>query len=181
MLTSITTTPSGIHFKDYPFWPASIYPNGILAWEHVREIVPDAFPPEIRTRQGEVLFIAKGEEAALLESARHYGIPAVKRVDVWSLLLDPFLDTEFDDKIQAACASILSQNGIDATHSSAIRERFSSLMDAYNFDTGLWDWLHLGLYDLLLAHCLFPTHSDFRAVYWETMQIAEKALKLPSQ
>ncbi|MFJ8958640.1 hypothetical protein ACIRG5_04575 [Lentzea sp. NPDC102401] len=47
---------------------------------------------------------------------------------------EPFLDTSFS-----------------AAQIAAIRARLTPLMRAYNFDSMLWDWTHLGLYDLLRA------------------------------
>lgn len=177
----ITITENGIQFASYPFRPASVYPSGLLAWADVREVVVGAFPPEVRTCQGEVLFVEKASEAVLAEAARRRGLPCVRRVDVWSLLLDPFLDTEFDDAFKMGAARILAACGIAPDEQEAIRAQFSALMISYNFDTMLWEWVHLGLYDLLHACDLAAAGGlrcgppgDLATIYWEAMQIAER-------
>ncbi|KAB8142222.1 hypothetical protein F8S13_14615 [Chloroflexia bacterium SDU3-3] len=176
----ITITESGIQFAHYPFQPASVYPDGLLAWADVREVVIQAFPPEVRTRQGEVLFVEKASEAELVDAALQRGLPCVRRVDVWSLLLDPFLDTEFDDAVKAGTARTLAECGIAPDEQEAIRARFSALMISYNFDTMLWEWVHLGLYDLLYACDLAAAGGlrcgppgDMAAIYWDAMRLAE--------
>lgn len=57
-------------------------------------------------------------------------------------------------------------------------------MRAYNLESGLWDWSHLGLYDVLCAmleggpvpacHEFALPNADFEAFYWEAMAIAAK-------
>lgn len=71
----ITITPEGIQFQRYPFKPASVFPDGLLPWHNIREIIPTGAPPEIRTHQGEVLFVHEsgGSEfqRGILGSYRH--------------------------------------------------------------------------------------------------------------
>jgi hypothetical protein len=51
----------------------------------------------------------------------------------------------------------------------------------YNFATFLWEWVHLGLYDLLSAlisvpRNLLPWRQDrsFATFYWEALEIADR-------
>src|SRR5205814_6744913 len=77
--------------------------------------------------------------------------PIVRRLDVWSLLLEPFLDTSFDEADQARTAAVLARAGITPAACAALREEVGPAMIAYNFDSMLWDWAHLGLCDALCA------------------------------
>ena len=54
-------------------------------------------------------------------------------------------------------------------------------MIAYNFGTGLWDWVHLGLMDLLeaLSGPFAGRHrvpdDEFASTYWWAMALADRA------
>lgn len=181
MLPPITITETGIQFQSYPFSAASVYGGGLLAWERVREIGVCASPPELRTHQGEVLFVAGSQQDELLSAAQQHALPCIQRADVWSWLLEPFLDSEFDAASRAATDALLAASGMLPHESAALRERFAPLMSAYNFGGGRWAWAHLGLYDLLLASQLAvrgelrcELADDFRTLYWQAMQIAER-------
>ncbi|MEM8532620.1 MAG: hypothetical protein AAGF95_17380, partial [Chloroflexota bacterium] len=155
------------------------YPDALVRWRAIREIVPSGTPPEIRTYQGEVLFVSALQKDVLIEVAQTHNIPLVQRVDVWSLILEPFLDTELDEQMKLFTQHKLAENGVSRVYCTQLRERFGPIMYVYNFDTLLWEWVHLGLYDLLCAHKMFrrhliPADQDFNVVYWEAMEIAER-------
>jgi hypothetical protein len=175
---------AGIAFHGYPFPPASIYPSGVLGYDAIREVLPDMAPPEVRTHRGEVLFISAVQKEQLRAAAEQHGLPIVARVDMWDFILEPFLDTEFSEQDQARTLQILRENGIDSQRCEALRSRVGAAMYRYNFATMLWEWVHLGLYDLLLAiqDDLNWTLSDgMEAFYWEAMSIAEQgALRAPT-
>lgn len=176
---SVGITPDGLQFRAYPFESASIFPNGLLPWHAIREVVPSGIPPEIRTYQGEVLFVNALQKDVLIESAQIHDVPLVQRVDVWSLILEPFLDTEPDEPMKLYTQRKLAENGISEKYCAQLRERFAPMIHAYNFDTFLWEWVHLGLYDLLSAHKMFhkylsPADQYFNIVYWEAREIAER-------
>ncbi|NOK58012.1 MAG: hypothetical protein GFH27_549287n316 [Chloroflexi bacterium AL-W] len=177
----ITITPEGIQFQRYPFKPASVFPDGLLPWHNIREIIPTGAPPEIRTHQGEVLFVHALQKDVLKDVAHTHDIPLVERIDVWSLILVPFLDTEFDEQTALHTRVTLEHNGLSAHYCEDLWERFGRMMYAYNFETFLWEWVHLGLYDLFLAHQMFRRHlsradRNFSAVYWEAIDIADRGL-----
>ncbi len=55
-------------------------------------------------------------------------------------------------------------------------------MYRYNFGTMLWEWVHLGLYDLLLAiqdDLSWTLSGGMEAFYWEAMSIAEQGKLRP--
>jgi hypothetical protein len=56
------------------------------------------------------------------------------------------------------------------------RERVGKNMTAYNFGTGLWDWAHPGMWDLLTAYKIKIgerlTKEEYTELYWVSMKIA---------
>jgi len=169
----------GIQIMQYPFRPASIKRRGRVLLSAIRDVDPAATPPEIRTLSGETLFISaeqKQEFEAYIEDTQ---LPIVHRIDVWHLLLEPFLDTEFSSKQQEETLAVLGSLGLLPTEVSNIRD--SGAMLAYNFF--LWDWGHLGLFDLLTAthqglnwlsvqHRLYP--KSYTKFYWSALVMADR-------
>ncbi|MCX4783239.1 hypothetical protein [Streptomyces sp. NBC_01264] len=115
----------------------------------IRDVDPDASPPEIRTVSGEILFVSAERRAELERFRRDNGIPRRSRPDVWGDLLEPFLDTEFTAERRAATQARLDQAGLGPDEVADIRHKVAPLMRAYN--TVQEDWHHLGLADLLDA------------------------------
>jgi hypothetical protein len=174
---------NGIEFLDYPFPSASIYPSGTVAYELIKEVDLTAGPLEVRLKSGEVLFIDYGLKERLKEVAGEKGIPVVSRVDVWGLILEPFLDTEFDEDEKERTLRELERNAISRDECMMIRSSFAEAMFAYNISSGLWDWCNLGLFDLLNAHIgrlsgikyKLP-EEEFAKLYRQSMEIAGRAL-----
>ena len=167
--------PDAIVFRAYPFPGARVYPLGAVAYAEVSEVDPDAAPPEIRVA-GETLFIHAGRKDDLRRAAEAHGIPVVAREDVWDMLLDPFLDTVFTPEDEERTLDRLEANGVSRAEAAAIRARVRETMLAYN--GLLWDWVHLGMYDLLSAHRHEP-EPVFRALYDTAQEIAQRARVRP--
>lgn len=178
--TDIRFGDDGIEFLSYPYPPSSVYPSGKIDYAAIIEIDADAAPPEIRTSR-EILFISATMKEELRRAAVANAIPAVKRIDVWDLLLEPFLDTEFNEEDQERTLRLLEECGIEREESIEIRRFVAEAMVAYNFKSMLWDWCHLGLADILDAyrgvlsgrsHRLPP--DEYEAFYWRAMELARK-------
>lgn len=159
-------------------------PGGVLCASAVREADPDAVPPEIRTRSGEIVFVTSVLRAELERFCTHNGIPSRSRPDVWGDLLEPFLDTESDRRTRAATLDRLAAAGVGATEADAIRQRVGPLMAAYN--SVHQDWFHLGLADLLDAarSGLVPEElripaGELRAFRTWATEIASRPDRLP--
>jgi hypothetical protein len=170
---------NGIAFHSYSFAPASVYPDGVLSYGAVREVLPGMWPPELRTLSGEVLFVSATQKDQLLAAATQHAMPIVARVDVWALILEPFLDTEFDQHEQQRTLSLLEESGVSRELCETLRQEFGPAMYHYNFATFLWEWVHLGLYDLFSALISVPVNllpwrqgRSFTTFYWEAMRIA---------
>ncbi|WP_278262266.1 hypothetical protein [Nocardia sp. AG03] len=140
-----------IRFANYPFAGASVYPEGVVPAAEIRDVDPRGWPPEIRTVRGETLFLPRVDEAELVAFCEANTIPVRQRPDVWSDLLEPFLDTTFDPEHERKTEQRLQRAGLSPAQIVAIRQRVERAMLSYNFDSMLWDWVNLGLFDLLSA------------------------------
>ncbi len=170
-----------IHFPDYRYAPASVVTTGAVRAVDIRDADPRAAPPEVRLHTGETLFVSGAQQTELRTFCAEHGIPLRSRPDVWDALLQPFVDTEFTDGDDVRTAELLARFGIDVDEAAGIRARFGPAMVAYNLGTGLWDWVHLGLMDLLEAlsgecageHRLPP--DAFAETYRWAMALADRS------
>ena len=176
-------TDEGIRFDGYPFPPASVFPSGLVRWQEIEEADAGAAPPEIRLRSGEILFVSAERREELQKPCHAAGIPEVKRVDIWDLILEPFLDTQLRWAHKRATLRTLSECGIPRARVWRIRCRVRRRMLMYN--AVVWEWVHLGLCDLLEATMGTPFPSWLparlrlgkpasRRFYWWAMDIATK-------
>ncbi|MFG2335167.1 hypothetical protein [Streptomyces yangpuensis] len=121
----------------------------VLPAAAVRDADPAATPPELRTVAGDTVFVDSRDTAALERFCAEHRIPVRRRPDIWGDLLEPFLDTRFDDRHHTATLDRLERGGVGRDEAVRIRRRVGPLMTAYN--SLHWDWHHLGLADLLEA------------------------------
>lgn len=177
----------GIFFQNYMFKAASVYPSGLVSYTHIEEILPSAIPPQVRTKNGEILFVSAEQKQELEEAAKINQIPSVYRVDVWAYILEPFLDTEFNPEEEEATLRLLEENNISRQECEKVRAFISDAMYSYNITSGLWEWAHLGLYDVLAAlsgdlsgHRHKLSEEDFRNFYYYSMEIAKRAKLIPA-
>jgi hypothetical protein len=175
-LSDVTLTDEYIEFHAYPFAPATVAEIAVLPWSIVAEVLPDFTPPEVRTNSGEILFVRANQREELCATAAEAGVACVRRVDVWALILEPFLDTTFDHEHQEATLATLAASGVSREECLALRQEVALAMAGYNFGTGLWDWTHLGLCDLLSAyqHARVP---DFEARYAQALAVARRGME----
>ncbi|MDI2130717.1 hypothetical protein [Yinghuangia seranimata] len=117
--------------------------------EWIRDADGGAFPPEIRTMDGETLFVPRSLEGDLAAFCARNGIAMRARYDVWGDLLEPYLDTEFTVSDEQAAAARLAAVGLDSAAVEAVRQRVGPAVYEYNFNVPMWDDFHLGLADLL--------------------------------
>jgi hypothetical protein len=178
-LVSVAFSEEGLRFEGYPFAPASVYPRGFVAWREVQEVAIRAAPPEVWLRDApEILFVSAEQRDELARFAEQAGVPLVRRVDLWDLILEPFLDTTFSEEMQERSLEILAAHGVTREQCANLRGRVERAMVRYNFDSGLWDWVHLGLYDVLSALRGEVRSEEYRAFYGEAMEIARRATML---
>ena len=106
----------------------------------------------------ELLFVTYGERDELRMWALMNGVPVRVPFDVWSWLLEPFLDAEVD--IEGADRRLQDEGGLDPIEIHAIRSRVGPAMLLYNFAQPLWDWVNLSHLDLLQATRAGLTYPD---------------------
>ncbi|WIV55806.1 hypothetical protein [Amycolatopsis nalaikhensis] len=178
----VTFAEDHVCFEWYPFRGATVYRAGAVPIARIRDADWHAIRPELRTRRGETLFVPREQSGELAEFCHRTGIPEVRRADVWADLLEPFLDTEFGAEAERATLGRLHAAGLPSAEVARIRARITPLMEAYNFDSMLWEWAYFGLYDLLqavngplVAPAVRATAGDPAEVYAWAMRIADDA------
>jgi hypothetical protein len=178
----VTFGASEVAFAGYRYPGAAVFPSGRVAYAAIRDVDPNAAPPEPRLRTGEILFVSATQRDELVQAAATHRLRIVRRFDVWSLLLEPFLDTEFAADDKERTLALLAENGVPREEALALRRRFARRMLAYNAIH--WDWAHLGLSDLLdasLPRLPLPfLRARFERLYWEAMAIAERGRPIPA-
>ena len=176
--TTIKFFDDSIGFSNYVFSPSKVYSKSsmkkILA-EKIDEIDLQGAPPVLKI--GDELIFVSAEHRSELESfASRNNIAVQTRFDIWDAILEPFIDTEFPPENAKRNKENLERYGLGEEQVQKWRERVGETMVAYNFGTGLWDWAHLGLWDLLNAYQLGLgeklTEEQYAQLYWDSMKIA---------
>ncbi|WP_148088113.1 hypothetical protein [Couchioplanes caeruleus] len=159
----MTIGPDGITLR----WPLGSaeerYSGTWIAWSAVRDADPDMFPPELRLTDGRTVFISRERQAELAVALTAAQVPVRKRGDVWSNLLEPFLDIDYDEVTRAGCESKLHAWGFDDQEIKQIRDRVWDWMTALTLATS--EWGNYGHHDVLLAAGNLPAerYLAFRA------------------
>jgi len=152
-----------IEIRDYEFYPASIYPHGTIQAEDILEIDLEQTPPVIRL-ENELIFISAEKLDNLQAFIKKHKVNQVERYDIWGGILDPSLDTERDFGDRRDILNNLEDLGIGVYEVEELRERLLRFMINYNFNTGLWEYLHLGHWDLLLAHLIWLENKSIKLI-----------------
>ncbi len=153
------------------FRPSAAYPEKLIPAHEIRSIDINGFPPNIRV-DNELIYITAEKKEDLKLFAAFNNIPVIDRPDVWSWLLEPFLDTEYTAETHQRIIGLLAQYGLDEITITGIRQEVEEQMLRYNFDTTLWEWVHLNLYDVLKAMRTKYDDSAFNIFYKRAMRIA---------
>jgi len=86
-------------------------------------------------------------------------------LDIWELICEKFLDTEFDEEHKRLTTKRLAEAGIPGTELSAIRKKLRWRMLPWTFYS--MEWIYCGHYDMLCILWPFCTKT-----YWWSMEIA---------
>jgi hypothetical protein len=180
VLKPVRFRDDGIEFPEYPYPGAAVFPSGVVADADIRDVDPWCAPPEVRLKSGEVLFVSAVQRDELERVARERSIPVVRRLDVWGLVLEPFLDTEFGPDHRERTLAQLEASGVSRREATRLRRRLGLRMLAYN--ALHWDWAHLGLCDVLdasLPRGWLPfSRRRFERFYRSAMALAERGRRL---
>ena len=173
-----------IEIMDYEFFPATVYPSKKILASEIEYINHLGAPPELKIKN-ELIFISAQKKDELIEFGKRNNIKMPmdykdSPFDIWDAILEKFLDTEFPENRNEKIRNELKTYGLDEATVEGWRDRVQNPMVGYNFGTGLWDWVHLGQWDMLQAHLLFLNKigkDEFEKLYWESMEIALRAYK----
>ncbi len=163
-----------LRIKQYPFRMSSIGNSGTIDLQEIQEIQVDRFPPEIILRSKEVIFIADEYRESLRVFATTEGIPITPRQDIWSLINEPFLDTVHQESYMNNVQKLLTTNQVNFDEVSGIRHKIGETLLIYN--AIMWEWKHLGHYDVLLSRKRYALSGLTESFYWWTMKIALRNL-----
>lgn len=167
MELEVRVEPEALHFVRYPFWPASVRKRPAVPAERFTGWNPRTSPPSLILDTGEVLFVPTASQAEVHAWALTEGLRTLDGLDVWALLLEPFLDTEFTPQHEGRTLSLLEAEGFPPEQVRAWRSRVGPKMLLAN--SLWWEWGHLGQYDMLTAFAKFSTPWTFRRLYWDSM------------
>jgi hypothetical protein len=170
-----------IIFQEFPYKPSKLYPNGILRGNEIDSIVLGVHQPCVKTKYSEFILFPYSREIMneLSEFAKINNIPKVRYYDVWSDLLDIFLDIEKDKEHEKKVMKDLLDYGFTNQEIGELRSEIQDIMMSYNYDTLLWEWVNLGLQDLFDACTgklgnLAMSEQKFEEYYWKIMRIQER-------
>ena len=164
---------NGIEFRSYPFRPSSVSSERAVHFDLIQDVDLSKSPPEIRLKSGEILFISAAQKAELEAFATRFSIARVERADVWADLLEPFLDTQFSEVDQERTLRRLENQGFSLDEVRNIRAGVKEPVLRYN--SVVWEWTHLGLFDLLEAFNKNSFPETFDDFYRYAMEIANRA------
>jgi predicted metal-dependent HD superfamily phosphohydrolase len=138
-----------IEIANYPFSVCSRSRHFILEPKDIREVRTKRRPPEIVLHSGEIIFLDYASHNHLELFARLNSLPQVHRLDVWSLLSEPFLDMEFDERDKERTLQSLAEAGFTSEEVQNIRNKVRTRM--LRFNSIVWEWAYFSHYDVLVA------------------------------
>lgn len=156
---------------DYPFQPSSIYQNNTIKAENIVDIDFESYPPTIHIKD-ELIFTGHDSKEKLKFFAKTNNVKEVKREDIWSWILEPFLDTEVTEEQNIYVSKKLSEYGFDKEFVRDLRKEVEIQMLKYNFDTMLWEWVNLNAMDVLKAMRTKYDEENYKLFYQKVMKIA---------
>jgi len=166
-----TFYPDHFVIADYPFTFSAAFDGKQVSTTFIENIDVSSGPLTIKVRN-ELVFISTEQRNEVEIFATRNRLPLVKRPEVWDWILEPFLDTEYTDERDKRLGKLLSDYGLDEPKVWALREEVGVPMLKYNFDTMLWDWCSLGLYDVLGAMRIKYKGDEYDRFYRLAMEIA---------
>jgi predicted metal-dependent HD superfamily phosphohydrolase len=112
--------------------------------KQIREVV-EGFPPMAWMKDDRVLCV--GSNRLLIRTfCETASIPITRRFDAWSMLCEPYLDTELSKEDDARTLAALKENGFEEAEVKQIRSKISAGMTMATFLS--WEWQYYGLSDV---------------------------------
>lgn len=161
-------TENSFYFpKGYYFRHGFLKNRKELPFELCTEIRTNTFPITAITNENEVIFLRGLNENDIINLNQSNNLNLTAPIDIWELICEEFLDTEFDSETKLKTLELLNENGISNTEVTKIRKRLRLRMLIRTF--GSWEWQYYGQFDVLQE--LWPLTEK---KYWWTMEIALK-------
>jgi len=170
-LGTVTIVKDTISVDTYLFQPSIACRQTTFTAKEIVNIDLKAAPPSIRIGN-ELIFAPAIAIKELRAFAGAHHIPLVQRTDIWSWILEPFLDTPYSPATDQLLTRKLDELGLTAGFVYKLRQEVKMQMLKYNFDTILWEWVSLGLPDVLKAMWAAYTAEQFEDFYQRAMAIA---------
>lgn len=170
-LGQVTIGQDTITFIDYPFEPSIAFKQATFKLSDIDDIDPTGYPPTIKVGD-ELLFVSAKQKDELINFGADNNIKTVGRMDIWSWILEPFLDTEFTAETDQRLTNLLENYGLTVDKVKTLRGEVETQMLKYNFDTMLWECGGLGVSDVLRAMRTKYDREQYREFYKKAMQIA---------
>ena len=161
--------PDGFYFKHgYDFRYGAMARRKLLPYGKVQEIRLNTWPPTALVNGNELIFLTglKREEVATV--AEQHGIRTCEPLDIWELIGEEFLDTEFEEAEKRHTLQRISEAGVPEQEVFAIRKRLRWWMLPWGMYS--MEWIYCGQYDML--RCLWPMRAK---TYWWSMEISLRA------
>lgn len=177
---SVTFGDNFIKLENYPFEPSIAFKKAVFKSEEIDDIDCKAYPPTIRIKE-ELIFVNRENISELERFATRNNVQAFERKNIWSWILEPFLDTEFTTETDRHLTTLLENYGLTPEQVNALRAEVEIQMLKYNFDTMLWEWVQFDASDVLRAMRTKYNKSEFADFYRRVMNIALLAPKTDNQ
>ena len=161
-----------ITLKRYPFLERNT--GRIVRADALTEITVGWAPPCVRTLDGEFIFLPAQMVEPLARFGLTHDIPFLSRTDIWSMILDPFLDTTHDEDYLEKAMSIMVGSGVSREAVWEMRKLVGTRMRILTYRT--WEWVYYGLYDVLdqMRTLTFTTGWAFDRFYDHAMALANR-------
>lgn len=153
--------------KHYIFRHGFLKGKKKLSFDLVEEIRINTWPISAKINNNELIFLFGLSKEEVIAVASEKGLSIVEPQDNWSLLLEKFLDTEFDEEEKQQTLSRLEAAGIDKSEVEKIRKRFQNRMLLTTLFS--MEWIYYGQFDALRQ--IWPLTEQ---KYWWTMKLALK-------
>lgn len=167
-----------IEICNYPFEPSIAFPEKDIKANEIESLCIEFGVCKVFVGE-DIIFVSAEKKEELKIFAEQNAIRLSKHSWNWDWILEPYLDTEFTKENEVRVSQRLMDNGIDEKEVNRLREEVGEQMFRYNFDTMLWDWCSLGLYDVLSAMRAKYDSIKFRDFYNRAIEIEKRNLTTP--
>ncbi|MFD2561620.1 hypothetical protein [Aquimarina rubra] len=162
-----------ILISNYPFEPSFAHPEKLIKAIEIDAICVDFGALKIKIKD-DIVFVSVEKKDALKTFAEKNNIPLIPHSWNWDWILEPYLDTEFTEENNKRVTARLLENGFSKIEINTIRKEVGKQMYKYNFDTMLWDWCSLSLFDVLSAMRAKYSKEEFREFYKRAIEIEKR-------